>query len=116
MVMNLSKGDSMPICEYVAKYVIPQIRARIAMELYRKYNLTEVKIAEKLGITQAAVSYYIAGKRGLRKDLLPQNEYVENLILQLVSNIYRKDLSRKDVDEEICKLCSKLREKNLLKV
>ncbi|MHA1506796.1 MAG: transcriptional regulator [Candidatus Asgardarchaeia archaeon] len=106
----------MPICEYVAKYLIPQIRARIAVELYKKYNMTEVKIAEKLGITQAAVSYYIAGKRGLKKDLLLQNEYVESLILQLASTIYRKDLSKKDVDEEICKLCSKLRERALLKI
>ena len=51
--------------ELVAKLAIPAIRALIARRLMTVYGLTQKQVAEKLGITQAAVSNYANGKRGI---------------------------------------------------
>ncbi len=51
--------------ELVAKLAIPAIRALIARRLMTVYGLTQKQVADKLGITQAAVSNYINGKRGI---------------------------------------------------
>ena len=45
--------------ELVAKFVIPYIRALVAIELYRR-GYSQVKIAKLLGISQPMVSRYIA--------------------------------------------------------
>ena len=51
--------------ELVAKLAIPSIRALIARRLMTVYGLTQNQVADKLGITQAAVSNYVNGKRGI---------------------------------------------------
>ncbi|SRR5712692_3643823 len=51
--------------ELVAKLAIPAIRALIARRLMTVYGLTQKQVADKLGITQAAVSNYVNGKRGI---------------------------------------------------
>ncbi len=51
--------------ELVAKLALPAIRALIARRLMNVYGLTQKQVADKLGITQAAVSNYINGKRGI---------------------------------------------------
>ncbi len=51
--------------ELVAKLAIPAIRALIARRLMSVYGLTQKQVADKLGITQAAVSNYVNGKRGI---------------------------------------------------
>jgi predicted transcriptional regulator len=43
-------------CETVGKKVLPVFRSLIAKELMNTYNLTQVKAAQKLGTTQAAIS------------------------------------------------------------
>ncbi|MEM3391769.1 MAG: helix-turn-helix domain-containing protein [Archaeoglobaceae archaeon] len=49
----------------MVKYILPAIRAMVAKELIeRGYKIKEV--AEMLGLTQAAVSQYLASKRGKR--------------------------------------------------
>ena len=45
-----------PSCEVVVKYVLPVFRAMVAKELIVKYKLSQNEVAQKLGITQAAVS------------------------------------------------------------
>ena len=48
-------------CEFWAEEVMPTLRANVARILYSK-GLTQAKIAEHLGITQAMVSKYLTGK------------------------------------------------------
>lgn len=44
-------------------YVIPAIRREIALAM-KSNNLKQVEIARRLGVTKAAVSQYLSGKRG----------------------------------------------------
>jgi predicted transcriptional regulator len=47
--------------EKASKEVVPAVRLIIARELKIRYNMTESRIAETLGIAQAAVSKYLNG-------------------------------------------------------
>jgi predicted transcriptional regulator len=58
-----------PPCETVVQEIMPAIRSLVAKELVKNYKMTEVEVARRMGITQAAVSQYIYGKRGKRKRL-----------------------------------------------
>ena len=52
-----------PLCEVTAK-VIPALRAMIVKELTDSYGMTQTEVAERLGITQAAISQYLRNIRG----------------------------------------------------
>ncbi|MEM3510596.1 MAG: transcriptional regulator [Nitrososphaerales archaeon] len=55
--------------EVEAKAIIPALRSLIAKKLVNIYHLPQQKVAEMLGITQAAVSNYIRDVRGIRVSL-----------------------------------------------
>ncbi|KXB02662.1 hypothetical protein AKJ45_03050 [candidate division MSBL1 archaeon SCGC-AAA261F19] len=56
-----------PRCKVVVKQVLPAIQERLVKELIQCHKLSQVEIAEKLGITQAAVSQYLSSSRGAGK-------------------------------------------------
>lgn len=49
--------------ELASKFVLPTVRAMVARRLVTKYQLTQEEVAKRLGVTQAAVSNYLRGKR-----------------------------------------------------
>ena len=53
-------------CESAAKYKVPAIKAKLAKELKEK-RLSQKEIALRLGVTEAAVSQYLSGKRAMQK-------------------------------------------------
>jgi predicted transcriptional regulator len=55
--------------EVEAKTIIPALRSLIAKKLVNTYHLPQQKVAELLGITQAAVSNYIRDVRGVGASL-----------------------------------------------
>lgn len=79
--------------ELVAKLAIPSIRALIARRLMTVYGLTQKQVADKLGITQAAVSNYVNGKRGITFKV---EEYPE---LELGIESLSESLAKGDGDE-----------------
>ena len=54
-------------CEIMVKQVLPVFRAMVAESLIGSHGLTQTEAAERLGITQAAISQYVAEKRGYLK-------------------------------------------------
>lgn len=58
-------------CEEVVWYTLPIIRKELARSLIKDYGLSQRKAAEKLGITESAVSQYLSKKRGNFKALNP---------------------------------------------
>jgi predicted transcriptional regulator len=56
--------------ELAAKYLIPALRARIAESLIENHKLSQKEAARRLGVTQAAISQYLRGRRALWKNLL----------------------------------------------
>ena len=53
-------------CEYAVPDFLPALRAGIAYNLATEHDLSQREIAERMGLTQAAVSHYITKRRGRR--------------------------------------------------
>ena len=51
-------------CEKMVKYVVPWIRRELAISLVRYHGMPQVRIAEILEVTEAAISQYLSSKRG----------------------------------------------------
>jgi len=99
--------------EMVYKTAIPTLRAMIARRLIEDYGLTQEEVAKKLEITQAAVSYYIKGKRAimLRLDDVDEIQYITNEIADL---LFKGEMSRKEFRCRITEACDYIRELKLL--
>jgi predicted transcriptional regulator len=101
-------------CEHIVRNVLPAIRASIAKRLVVDYGLTQVDAALKLGITQAAVSFYLNSKRG-KKVLsdLSQNEKVHAAVTDVTAQLLAKEYDASVVINRFCELCVALRSETL---
>ena len=87
-------------CEVFASRIVPVIRGEIARELVsRGYKKKEV--AKLLGITVAAVSQYIHGKRGVG-----HSEVLKDRIKKLADEIEDGKLTEEDLSIKLCELCT----------
>ena len=97
-------------CETVGKYVMPVFRALVAKELVKSYHLTQTEAAKKLGMTQAAISQYVASKRAIRgserfASTLPKIQRMAN---ETAMRLAKNEMSWNEVTADFCKLCSTL--------
>ncbi|MEM1986464.1 MAG: transcriptional regulator [Candidatus Micrarchaeia archaeon] len=92
-------------CESVTRYIIPAIRGLIAKSLVEEYGFSQSHVAKMLGITQAAVSYYISSKRGSKiSKKLEDDKKVMDMIKAIAKKIAeKKDLEK--VDLNLCDIC-----------
>ena len=85
-------------CEQ-AVLIFPAVRAAIAKKLISEHNIPQARVAEMLGITQAAISQYLKSTRG--KQILKNPEIDEK-----ISKICREYIENKkypDLSAEFCK-------------
>jgi len=47
-----------PFCEIIVAKILPAMRAIITKELMQTYGFNQTEVAQKLGITQPAISQY----------------------------------------------------------
>jgi predicted transcriptional regulator len=96
-------------CEIIVWNVVPIIRKEFAKHLIKKHNLNQRKVADKLGITESAVSRYLSGKRGIL-------EITDEGILEEI----RKSANRiaaengPTIIEETCRICKILKSHEFL--
>lgn len=96
-------------CEIVIWYLLPAIRSALAKEL-AGLGLSQKEISEKLGISEAAVSQYMKGKRGGKIGFSTElNEMVREAARHIVSSASIIDVYRKT-----CNLCLSLRKRALM--
>ena len=95
-------------CEYIVWNGLPIIRKEIAFRLVRDYNLSKTETARKLGITPAAVSLYLSGKRA--KVHITDKEVCKEIDISVKKIIQQKDIR---INSEICRLCNILRIKKI---
>ena len=98
-------------CEYLIWNGIPVIRREIAKSMINDFNLNQKQTAEKLGITPAAVSQYISGKRG---KIEVKDEEILKEIYKSAKIIIEKGDSA--VVPETCRLCSLMRVRNFFSI
>ncbi|MFH1327920.1 MAG: hypothetical protein ABIH76_03605 [Candidatus Bathyarchaeota archaeon] len=104
-----------PPCEIIVKHILPSIRAMVAKELIENYNLTQVHVAQKMGTSQAAISWYLMGKRG-RADkkgyclaFMEKNSEVKSWVKEIAKEITGKQLTSHQMAEKLCKVCPAIR-------
>ena len=76
--------------EVVVQDILPAVRALVSKELINKHKLTQQKAAEKLGVTQAAISQYSRELRGWRVKLLSEDEKIMSEVKVLASVVAEK--------------------------
>ncbi len=96
-------------CEIVIWYVLPSVRSELAKELI-KLGLSQKEAANRLGISEAAISHYIKGKRGKKIDLDKETRNdVKKLAGEIASSGEDSTLVLKT-----CEICIKVRKNELL--
>jgi predicted transcriptional regulator len=96
-------------CETTVWNILPAIRKEFAMNLIKNHKLTQRKVANLLGITEAAISRYVSGKRGL---LVISDKKILNEILKSTNRIVEGN--NKTVFAEICRICTLLKSSKLV--
>ncbi len=96
-------------CEIVVKKLLPLLRVLIAKELSQTYNWSQTRIANILGVTQAAVSNYLNQDE---RTLSPQYfdlEEIRNIAKGLASEINVRRGGHIDIVYNVCRICLNLR-------
>ena len=97
-------------CEKIVWNLLPAIRKELAISLIKEQKLSQREVAEKLGISEAAVSRYINGKRGGLGIL--KNKDVKNQINKSAKKIV--DGNEEIVVNETCQVCKLLQSNEIL--
>jgi predicted transcriptional regulator len=90
----------------MVKQVLPVFRAMVAESLVERHGLTQTEAAERMGITQAAISQYVGEKRGYPKT---GTEALSTIIRPTVEDYARKlavpNGTEGPVVLDFCKVC-----------
>lgn len=96
-------------CEIIVWNVVPIIRKEFAKDLIENHGLSQRETAEKLGVTEAAVSRYVSGKRGAL-------EITDDGILKEIKKSAKR-IAKEDgsiVIEETCRVCRVLKSREFV--
>lgn len=96
-------------CEEIVWHILPAIRRELASNLINQHKLTQKEAAEKLGLSEAAVSRYISRKRGGLEIL---NDKIQKEIEKSAKQILKGN--KKTVIAETCQVCKILRSDDIL--
>ena len=87
-------------CEYMMWNGLPVIRKEFAESIIRDFKLNQKQTADKLGVTPAAISQYVSGKRGKVKIIDEKIlKEIKNSAEQIVKN------GQDHVINETCRIC-----------
>jgi predicted transcriptional regulator len=99
-------------CEYIIWNGIPVIRREIAKSMVHDFSLNQKQTAEKLGVTPAAISQYLSGKRG-------NIEVKDNEILKEIKKSAEFIINNNNefaIVGETCRLCAIMRKKSFFSI
>jgi len=102
-----------PPCEVVVKEVLPAIRATMVLELTGRHHLSQTEVAQRLGITQPAVSQYLRMLRGARRKN-PVLQKLEKQARELAGDIASGKLEHAQLIEGYCSICRTMSKQQLL--
>lgn len=101
-----------PFCEIMVSKIFPTVRALVAKELMENLNHTQKETADRMGITQPAISQYKRELRGAKAAILEGNTVVYSLI-----KAQARELSKATAEERVsmlCLICKEIRNQGLL--
>ena len=79
-----------------------------------KHKMTQGKVAEKLGVSQAAISQYYRAVRGSKTNFLQDNKEVRKYIQEISGRIASGELNYISSIHEFCKICKIIRKNKLI--
>lgn len=97
-------------CEISMWYVVPYIRSRVAQSIVNDLGLKQAYAARKLGVTDAAVSQYLSGKRA-KSDM--GEEWLGMEIKKAAKLIADTD-DEAVITKEICRVCKMVQDSDLV--
>ncbi len=105
-------------CESFARGILPIFKGLVAKELIEKYSFTQLEAAEKLGITQASISYYLHAKRGRRdsveiEGIMPTIQVAAS---ETAKNIATGNMSSEELGQTFCNICEALRREKPIRI
>jgi len=100
--------------ELAVKSALPALRASIAKTLMTKYGLTQMKVAELLGVTQTAISYYISNKRGSAAQESIQADEIKKTVIEISSMLTQKEIDRRAVATKLTEALRYIKRNHLL--
>ncbi len=106
--MDLADLEGRQWCEYAVPNFLPSLRAKIVVALTRTYGMSQRQMAERLGISQAAVSHYTTFRRGNRRSLA-EHDRLSKYSEKLADRIAR-GLSGPRLTAAICGICTSFRQ------
>ena len=90
-------------CQTLFNNAIPAaVKSIITKELLETYGFTQEQVAEKLGITQAAVSQYFNGVRGKKVNDILSNPKLSNWIKKLAAEISSGNFRLGETECDLC--------------
>lgn len=85
-----------------AEAVLQVVRALVARNLVEELNFNRKEAAEILGLTPAAVSQYLTGKRVIRlTKTIEGSKYLQQLVVDLSATLAERHRSKESVDPSI---------------
>lgn len=99
--------------EIVARSALPALRAIVGRKLIELHGMTQEEAAERLGITQSAISNYTRRKRGIALDLSKSVE-VQKITDDIVSVLTGDNVNRYEVMNAFTRACDYLKKKRVL--
>ncbi len=100
-------------CEIAVKSVIPAIRAYVAKELTQTYKMRQNDVANRLGITQTAISKYVRDVRG-QVVRIDQTEEIRSMMNRIVSQAANEKISRTQLTLGFCEVCKMVRRNGIM--
>jgi len=96
-------------CEIVVRKILPQIRAIVSIRLKEEYNLKGKDIARLVGTTEAAVSQYLHGIRGVNTTF--SDDFPETIPFaeEAAKKLYDNRDTEMELTEMIGEICKRLR-------
>ncbi len=91
-------------CEYMIWNGLPFIRREIAESLIDDFGLSQKEVAERLGVTPAAICQYRSKKRGRMK--IKHETITKEITVSAERIIKNDDIS---ITEETCRICRIMR-------
>lgn len=98
-----------PLCETIVLDYLPVIRGMIAKTMMENYGFSQKATAEKLGVSQPAISQYKQHLRGAKSQLLADNPQALAIIESLAQRLASGSLSEEEANREFCELCRHIR-------
>jgi predicted transcriptional regulator len=101
------------VCEIVVNDVLPTLRAAVAKELIKSYNLNQSEVAKLLDVSQPAVSQYLRQLRG--RSGMVEDERVSAHIKDLAGKLHSKQISTEELCVKMCDVSKVIIDAGLLK-